>query len=128
MLAHRSSSTDFKQQFKKRCFSFSLSVLNITEKLLERRVNRVMTDQLIRSSTSIGANVVEGSNGSSKREFINYFQIALKSSAESLYWLALLKEINQEQTKVITDLIQECTEIRRILTTIILNTKHNSKL
>jgi four helix bundle protein len=117
----------FKQQFKKRCFIFSLNVLKLSETLRERRNNWILLDQLIRSGTSIGANIVEGGNSTSKKEFINYFQIALKSSSETLYWLALLKEINKDQVRRIEPLINECSEIKKMLTTIILNTKSNSR-
>jgi four helix bundle protein len=117
----------FKQKFKKRCFDFSLGILDISEKLREDRKNWALIDQLIRSGTSIGANVVEGGNSVSKKEFINYFQIALKSASETLYWLALLKEINPNQINKIQDLINECTEIKKLISTIIINTKNNSR-
>ena len=117
----------FKQQFKKRCFEFSLSVLRLAEPLREQRANWILLDQLIRAATSIGANVVEGGNSTSRREFINYFQIALKSASETLYWLVLLREINKSQMNRIDDLLTECTEIKKIISTIILNTKSNYK-
>lgn len=118
--------SDFKQEFKKRCFKFSLSTLKTCDVLRKRRINWPIIDQLVRSATSIGANVVEGGNSSSKKEFINYFQIALKSASETLYWLALLREINPD-SREIEALLKECTEIKKILSTIILNTKSNSK-
>ncbi len=117
----------FKQQFKKRCFEFSLSILKLAEPLRTQRANWILLDQLIRAATSIGANVVEGGNSTSRREFINYFQIALKSAAETLYWLALLKEINEDKNKKIDEPIQECIEIKKMISTIILNTKSNSR-
>lgn len=127
----------FKQQFKKRCFQFSVKVLKVSELLRKERINWIPIDQLIRSATSIGANIVEGGNSTSKKEFINYFQIALKSASETLYWLSLLKEINFDSDQpedisteeiMIDDLITECVEIKKMLSTIILNTKDNSKL
>ena len=117
----------FKQQFKKRCFNFSLSILSIAEILRNKQSNWILIDQLIRSATSIGANIVEGGNSTSKKEFINYFQIALKSASETLYWLYLIKETNLTQAKTIDSLINECLEIKKLLSTIILNTKSNSK-
>lgn len=117
----------FKQEFKKRCFNFSLSILRISETLRNKRINWPLLDQLVRCGTSIGANIVEGGNSTSKREFINYFQIALKSASETLYWLSLLKEINPDKEKSVAELIQECIEIKKIISTIILNTKGNSK-
>ncbi|OGK19591.1 hypothetical protein A2866_01250 [Candidatus Roizmanbacteria bacterium RIFCSPHIGHO2_01_FULL_39_8] len=117
----------FKQEFKKRCFLFSISILRLSEKLNDKRINWVLIDQLIRAATSVGANIVEGGNSTSKREFVNFFQIALKSSSESLYWLAILKEMNLEKKDEIHKLIQECSEIKKIISTIILNTKTNSR-
>ena len=64
----------FKQQFKKRCFNFSIKILELSELIREKRSNWILLDQLVRSGTSIGANVVEGGNSTSKKEFINYFQ------------------------------------------------------
>ena len=113
----------FKQQFKKRCFIFSLDILKIAEILRNKRFNWILIDQLVRSATSIGANIVEGGSSTSKKEFINYFQIALKSASETLYWLALLKEINENDEKEIDRLIKECIEIKKLISTIVLNTK-----
>lgn len=90
----------FKQEFKRRCFNFSLSILKLGETLREKRTNWILLDQLIRAATSIGANIVEGGNSTSRKEFINYFQIALKSASETLYWLALLKEINANKEEI----------------------------
>lgn len=123
-----SNRNEFKNKFKKRCFDFSLEALRLSEKLRKLQKNWVLLDQFIRSATSIGANVVEGGNSVSKKEFINYFQIALKSSSETLYWLALLKETNKDSINEIEKLVLECSEIKKLLSTIILNTKNNSRL
>jgi four helix bundle protein len=95
----------FKQQFKKRCFNFSIAVLQLVKKLRADSNNWVLIDQLVRSTTSIGANIVEGSNSASRKEFINFFQIALKSAAETNYWLLLLLEINKQSTSDINSLL-----------------------
>jgi four helix bundle protein len=113
---------NFKQEFKKRCFNFSIATINLC-KTLPKDITLPIISQLIRSSTSIGANIVEGGNSTSKKEFINYFQISLKSASETIYWLELLKEINVNYEKQINFLINECTEIKKIISTIILNTK-----
>lgn len=125
----RNKRNQFKQEFKKRCFDFSINILKLAQILRDDRNNWILLDQLVRSATSIGANVVEGGNSTSKREFINYFQISLKSASETLYWLSLLKEINNDSVNdlIINDLINKCIEIKKMLTTIILNTKSNSK-
>ncbi len=122
-----SNKNTFKQQFKKRCFEFSFAVLKLSQGLRKKQLNWILIDQLVRSATSIGANIVEGGNSVSKKEFINYFQIALKSASETLYWLALLREVNIDSKKEIETLIQECTELKKLISTIILNTKGNYK-
>lgn len=113
----------FKHDFKKRCYLFSISILKLSERLRSNRNNWSLIDQLIRSGTSIGANIVEGGNSVSKKEFVNYFQIALKSSSETLYWLSLIKEMNLEYIKELEILIKECIELKKLISTIILNTK-----
>ena len=67
-----------------RCFHFSKEVLRFEAECKYGRIHYSIFDQLIRSATSIGANVVEGSSGSSKRDFINFFYIALKSANEGI--------------------------------------------
>ena len=116
----------FKQKFKKRCFDFSIAILKLAEPLRDKRSNWIILDQLVRSATSIGANIVEGGNSTSKKEFVNYFQIALKSASETLYWLAILKEKNTN-TEENDRLNNESTEIKKLISTIILNTKSNSR-
>jgi four helix bundle protein len=126
MAIEKSKNSEFKQKFKKRCFDFSIEILNLSQDLRKRRINWEVLDQLIRSATSIGANVVEGGNSVSKKEFINYFQIALKSASETIYWLAILKELNKNRADEIGELITEVTEIKKLISTIIINTRSNS--
>jgi len=115
---------NFKQEFKKRCFDFSIAILKLSDELKIKKTYWSLIDQLVRAGTSIGANVVEGGNSISKREFVNYFQISLKSSSETLYWLTIFKEIEQDLTVETERLIQECIEIKKLIATIILNTKN----
>ena len=117
----------FKTNFKNRCFKFSISILRVGDELKVKRINWILIDQLVRSATSVGANVVEGGNSSSKKEFINYFQISLKSASETIYWLEMLRELNKSKEDKINELLVECIEIKKLLSTIILNTKSNSK-
>lgn len=84
---------------------------------------RTLADQLIRSSTSIGANVIEAKGSGSKREYIHYFEIALKSANETLYWLILVKECDPNSVKTATLLYDEAVQIVKILGTGILTMK-----
>ena len=81
----------FKVDIKKKTFDFSLSVIALTNELPNKRSAWIITDQLIRSATSIGANIVEARSSSSRLEFKKFFEISLKSANESKYWLELLK-------------------------------------
>ncbi len=121
------SKSSFKQEFKKRCYNFSINILKFSENLRNKRINWPIIDQLVRSATSIGANVVEGGNSTSKKEFINYFQIALKSASETLYWLSIVKEVNNDNKDNAESLIKECSELKKLVSSIILNTKQNSR-
>jgi four helix bundle protein len=75
-----------------RAYKFSLTIIHLVKKFSKDKVYLIFTDQLLRSSTSIGANLIEAKSSSSKKEFARYYEIALKSSNEALYWLYLLKD------------------------------------
>jgi len=105
-----------------KAIKFSISIIDQTNKLPKSFSNMVISRQLIRSSTSIGANIAEGSAGVSRKEFINYLNIARKSAIESEHWLNLLIELGFSQFQ---KFISECTEIIKILTVIIKNSKKN---
>ena len=80
-----------KTELKYRAFYLSINVIKFLESLDYKQAIKIIADQLIRCITSVGANIVEAKASSSKKEFLNYFQIALKSANEAKYWLAMLK-------------------------------------
>lgn len=75
-----------------RCFYFSKSVIGFIRTQKYDKLYYSMFDQLLRSATSIGANVVEGSAGSTNKDFVNFHAIALKSANETKYWLCLIRD------------------------------------
>ena len=77
---------------KKLSYNFSLSVLEFAKTLPSDKVLLPILDQLIKSSTSIGANIIEANYSSSQKEAKNFFEIAMKSSQKSEYWLSLIKD------------------------------------
>lgn len=77
-------------------------------------------DQLLRSATFVGANVTEGKAGSSKKDWKNYFAIALKSANETKYWLCLIRDTMDVSKPKINELIHEADEISKIIASIIL--------
>ena len=112
-----------KPEVKYRAFYLSLEIIRFLESLPDRPALRIIANQLIRCVTSIGANIVEAKASSSKREFLNYFQISLKSANEAKYWLALLRELYPTKRSEIDRFIKEVEEISRIIGSSILTMK-----
>lgn len=106
-----------------RCFYFSKAVILFIKGTKFERIYHSMFDQLLRSATSVGANVVEGKSGSSKKDWKNYYAIALKSANETKYWLCLISETIEVAKLKINELIKEADEISKIIASIILNAK-----
>jgi four helix bundle protein len=106
-----------------RCFYFSKEVILFIRECKYETVYRSLFDQLVRSTTSIGANVVEGKSGSSKRDWKNFYVIALKSANETKYWLCLIKETLEVPKVKIDLLIKEADEISKIIASIIINSR-----
>jgi four helix bundle protein len=102
---------------QERSFKFSLDIINLVEKLPKNYIYLIIAKQLIRAATSIGANVYEAQAGSSRRDFINYYHIALKSGNETDYWLKIIRE--KIQSKLLTDevnlITKKLNEICKIL-------------
>lgn len=80
-------------------------------------------DQLLRSATSVGANMIEAQSSSSKREFIKYYEIALKSANETKYWICLLRDSYPELKEKCQKLLEEATEISNMLGSSVLTLK-----
>jgi len=76
----------------KKSFSLAIETIRLTEKLPKKTSIKIVSEQLLRASTSISANIAEGYGSFSKKEFARYLKIALKSSYETENWLMLLRE------------------------------------
>jgi len=103
-----------------RCFYFSRDVLFFVKNCKYERIHFSLFDQLVRSATSIGANVIEGKSGSTKRDWKNFYVIALKSANETKYWLCLIMETLDVSKIKIDELMKEADEISRIIASVIL--------
>ncbi|PIQ72280.1 four helix bundle protein [Candidatus Roizmanbacteria bacterium CG_4_10_14_0_2_um_filter_36_35] len=112
---------------KVRAYQFSIKIIKFVNKLPSKRAFWVIGDQLIRSATSIGANMMEGQSSSSRREFIKYYEISLKSSNETKYWLSLLKDSFVELKNEIEILLKENEEISRMIASSILTLKNKNR-
>ena len=115
--------TKFKIDIKQKCYQSSLKIIAITDKLPNKRSAWIITDQLIRSATSIGANLVEASASISRLEFKKFFEISLKSANETKYWLGLLKDTKLAKIEDIETLLAETDHIANILAKSIISLK-----
>ena len=114
---------------KNKSFNFAVRIVKLNKYLWDEKNEYVLSKQLLRSGTSIGANVCESENAQSTDDFIHKLNIALKEANETEYWLKLLihtEYITKEQYESIS---KDCKELNRILITIIRTTKEkkNSK-
>jgi four helix bundle protein len=120
----------------KKSYAFALEIINIYKTLTADKKEFILSKQLLRCGTSIGANVQEALSGESKRDFIHKLSIAPKESKETAYWLNLLKDSNYISIQQFENLNSFSKELIKILRSIILTTKkkyfpqlvtHNSK-
>lgn len=103
---------NFKTDLIDRCFKFSLNIIKLCDDLPSNKSANIIASQLIRSGTSIGANIIEGRAASSRLEFKKFYEISLKSANESIYWLDLLEEAGFANTN---NLKIECIELSKML-------------
>ena len=98
--------------------TFALDIIDLYKFLTEEKKEYVLSKQLLRSGTSIGANVREGTRGQSKTDFISKMSIALKEAEETMYWLELLDESGYIEDNLFTDMSLKCNELIKILVSI----------
>ena len=116
------------RDIKERTFAFALEIVRLCQTLDGKRgPARTLGRQLLRSGTSIGANVEEAQAGQSQADFISKYNIALKEARETIYWLRLLDASEECSDGACKTLSQEAGEIARIIGSIIVNTKKGSK-
>jgi len=108
---------------KEKAFKFSVKIVNTMRALSAEKKEFDITRQLLRSGTSIGANVYEGGNAESKKDFIHKHSISLKEAHETHYWIRLLMETDLLDRNIGEDLKTDCDELIRILSAIIRSAK-----
>ncbi|MDL2265719.1 four helix bundle protein [Parabacteroides sp. OttesenSCG-928-G21] len=107
---------------KEKSFKFAVRIVELY-KFLSERNEYVLSKQLLRSGTSVGANVRESINAQSSADFIHKLSIAQKECDESIYWLELLYKTNFISENEFNSFFNEASELLRILRSIILTTK-----
>ena len=103
---------------KQKSYDFALKIIKLCARLKERK-HFEMSSQLLRSGTSIGANIEEALAGRSRKDFFNKMSIASKEARETNYWLRLLRDANMLEKQDSKTFIEESEELIKILTSIV---------
>lgn len=118
----------FKSDVTKRAFTYALDLVKFIDCLNNKDLAvQVIARQLLRSGTSIGANIIEAQASSSKREFTNFLNHSLKSANETKFWLALLRDSGKAKKESADRLLKETKELANILASSILSLKGKRK-
>ena len=113
-------------ELRTRSKAFSLKIIEVCDSIDTKKGRGVLINQIIRSATSIGANIYEANYASSKADFINKFHIALKECEETEWWIEMLGGSNAISESIAKALLQECGAIRRMLVKSITTAKENA--
>lgn len=113
----------FKKEFTARLIKFTISQIRLADSLVDKKSLRSVCDQMIRSSASIGANVTEARGASSKKDYIKFFEIALKSAYETQYWLTVLKHYDGTLAERVDPQLNESIELSKIIHSSVLTLK-----
>ena len=104
-------------------FNFAVRIVNLYKHLTDTKKECVLSKQLLRSGTSIGANVAEAEQAQSKPDFVSKMNIALKEASETKYWIKLLKATNYLSEEESSSILTDCVELEKILISIVKSSK-----
>jgi four helix bundle protein len=108
-----------KEIVKDKSKRFAVRVVRLYQYLTQKKREFVLSKQLLRSGTSIGANVREAERAQSRKDFISKMNIALKEAAESEYWIELLHETDYLSNSEFESISTDCGELNRLLISIV---------
>lgn len=110
---------------KDKSFNFALEIIDIYKYLTITKKEFILSKQLLRSGTSIGANIKEALKGQSRKDFLSKMSIALKEAEETEYWIQLLIQSNYLDVKMGQSILEKSIELCKILISIVQTTKAN---
>lgn len=110
-------------KFKSR--QFAIDIINLYKGLVENQKEYVLSKQVLRSGTSIGANIAEAEAGISKKDFLAKMYIALKECCETEFWLDIMHETQYVEEKTFNGLMPKCAELKKMLGSITKSTKES---
>ena len=108
---------------KERTFQFGIRIVHLSSELMKTGIGRILSRQILRSGTSIGANVEEAVAAYSRADFIYKMNIALKEARETHYWLRLIGESDHLKQEGLNDMLREVDEIKKVLGSIVVKLK-----
>lgn len=110
---------------QERTYEFALRIIKLFKYLDKNDLNKTIGKQLLRSGTSIGANVEEAYSAQSRKDFIHKLSIALKEARETHYWLRLMSDSDLVTSEKLEDITKESNSIKNIIGKTIVTTKAN---
>lgn len=110
-------------KFKSR--QFAIDIIYLYKELVENKKEYVLSKQVLRSGSSIGANIAEAEAGISKKDFLAKMYISLKECSETEFWLDIMHETDYVDDKTFNDLMPKCSELFKMLTAITKTTKES---
>lgn len=116
-----------REPLKDKSYTFAIEIVKICQRIQTEKKDFVLSKQILRSGTAVGALVREAEFAQSKLDFIHKLSIALKEANETLYWLNLLKDTNYLDNENFTFLESSCRELVALLISIIKTTKKSMK-
>ena len=112
-----------EQTVERKSFLFAVRIVKLSKHLNTTKKEYVLSKQLLRSGTSIGANIAEAEQAQSKADFISKMNIALKEAVETNYWLRLLQATDYLSETEFTSIYSDCRELEKMLTAIVKTAK-----
>jgi four helix bundle protein len=110
-----------------RAYKFALAIVNLVKEFPKEEIYSVFANQILRSATSIGANLIEAKSSGSRKIFTYYYEISLRSCNETIYWLYLLRDSKLLKEEKIKPLIQEANQISKMLASSLLTLRGKHK-
>ncbi len=109
---------------QEKSFRFAVRIVNLCKYLQTEQKEYILSKQLLRSGTSIGANVSESQQAQSRPDFVNKLNIALKEASETEYWLRLLSETEYLTKEQFDSIFADCDEVKSLLVAIVKSSKN----
>jgi len=108
---------------EEKSFRFAVRIVKLNQYLRTKKKEYVLSKQLLRSGTSIGANVAESQQAQSRADFVSKLEIALKETSETKYWLRLLRATEYLSDSQFESINTDCSELEKLLVCIVKSTK-----